>query len=50
MKTATVPNLQTLLTRKNPKTGYTETVVYTGSLRQKPKGWRVVTRNQQRSL
>lgn len=31
-----------LLARKNPKTGYQETVVYSGSLRQKPKGWTLV--------
>jgi hypothetical protein len=31
-----------LLARKNPRTGFTETIVYTGSLRQKPSGWKVV--------
>lgn len=33
---------QYLLQRRNPETGFTEKVVYTGSLRQKPKGWSVV--------
>lgn len=28
-----------LLSRKNPKTGFSETLIYTGSLTQKPKGW-----------
>lgn len=30
------------ITRKNPKTGFKETTVYTGSLRNKPTGWKVV--------
>lgn len=33
-----------LLTRKNPKTGFTETIVYTGNLKNKPKGWKVVNK------
>lgn len=28
--------------RKNPKTGVRETIVYTGRLANKPKGWRIV--------
>lgn len=33
---------QYLLERKNPKTGFIERIVYTGSLKLKPKGWKVV--------
>jgi hypothetical protein len=33
---------QYLLQHRNPKTGFTEKVVYTGGLRQKPSGWSVV--------
>jgi hypothetical protein len=35
------------LQRKNPKTGYLETVQYTGSLRNKPKGYSVVKKEYQ---
>lgn len=34
-----------LLGRKNPKTGFKETIVYTGNLKNKPKGWKVVYGN-----
>lgn len=37
-----VPNRQYLLTRKNPRTGFQETLVYEGELRQKPQGWKLV--------
>jgi hypothetical protein len=30
------------ITRKNPKTGFKETIWYEGSLRNKPKGWTVI--------
>lgn len=39
MRTSTVKPQQYLLGRKNRRTGYLETVVYTGALRQKPAGW-----------
>jgi len=39
---ATVPNRVYLLSRVNKVTGYTQTVNYVGSLRLKPKGWKVV--------
>lgn len=29
------------LERRNPDTGFKETVIYTGSLKNKPKGWKV---------
>jgi hypothetical protein len=32
---------QYLLSRVCPKTGYRQTVVYTGALRAKPAGWRL---------
>jgi hypothetical protein len=32
-----------ILERKNPQTGFKETIVYTGNLRDKPKGWKVVS-------
>ncbi len=32
-------NQKHLLVRKNPKTGFRETVIYTGNLKDKPKGW-----------
>lgn len=41
---ASLSNKKWLLERKNPRIGGRETVVYTGSLRNKPKGWRVVRR------
>lgn len=41
---ALVPDQHRLIKRKNPTTGLTERIVYTGSLRFKPKGWRVVRR------
>lgn len=28
--------------KKNKRTGFTETIIYTGSLRDKPKGWKVI--------
>lgn len=39
---SSVTGRQYLLSRKNPKTGFTETLIYEGSLRQKPTGWTVV--------
>jgi hypothetical protein len=30
------------LERVNPKTGYLDRIVYTGSLKQKPRGWSVI--------
>ena len=30
------------LTRRCPRTGFRETIEYSGPLRLKPKGWRVV--------
>jgi hypothetical protein len=30
------------LQRKDPKTGFNETIQYTGSLKNKPKGYRVI--------
>lgn len=30
------------LQRKDPKTGFTETIHYIGSLKNKPKGYRVI--------
>jgi hypothetical protein len=41
-----ISNETTLYTiqRKNPHTGFTETTTYTGSLKDKPKGWKVVKR------
>lgn len=41
MKRALVSGLVTRLYRKNKRTGNRETVHYLGSLRLKPKGWRV---------
>jgi hypothetical protein len=35
-----------VLERKNPKTGFKQTIVYTGNLTQKPKGWKVVRQIQ----
>ena len=31
-----------LITRKDPITGYNETIQYTGNIKQKPKKWRIV--------
>lgn len=28
--------------RKDPKTGFLETIHYTGSIANKPKGWKIV--------
>lgn len=39
---AIVSGQQYLLTRKDPKTGFNETLIYEGSLRQKPQGWTLV--------
>ncbi len=39
---ATVGGREYLLTRKNPKTGFSETIVYTGARAHKPKGWSIV--------
>ncbi|WP_257985724.1 hypothetical protein [Bacillus sp. M6-12] len=36
--------IQYLLQRKCKRTGFNETVVYEGNLRNKPKGWTVVKR------
>lgn len=36
---ATCSGHEYLLSRKNPRTGFTERIIYTGSLSQKPKGW-----------
>lgn len=30
------------LQRKNPHTGYIEKIVYTGSKKNKPKGWKII--------
>lgn len=30
------------LERKNPKTGFNESIIYTGNLKNKPKGWKVL--------
>lgn len=30
------------LERKDPKTGFRETVVYTGNIANKPKGWKII--------
>lgn len=40
---ALVSNHKYQISRKN-KQGYIETIVYTGSLRNKPKGWKVIKR------
>lgn len=29
------------ISRVNKKTGFKETIIYTGSLKNKPKGWKV---------
>ncbi len=34
------------LQRTNPKTGFKETVIFTGSLKGKPKGYKVIKRVQ----
>ncbi len=39
---AIVSGREFLLTRKNPRTGFTETILYVGARAQKPKGWSVV--------
>lgn len=44
-KKASVSSQIHLLTRKNPTTGYAESLVYTGTLRDKPAGWLVVRSN-----
>lgn len=41
-KQALVSNEKWVIERKNKNTGYTEQIVYTGSLKNKPKGWKVV--------
>jgi len=35
-----------IIERENPKTGYTEQIQYTGNIKNKPKGWRVVKQIQ----
>lgn len=40
MSYSKTPQRQYILERKNAQ-GFTETVIYTGSLKQKPKGWKV---------
>ncbi len=39
---ATVSGREYLLTRKNPRTGYIETIIYTGARAHKPEGWSIV--------
>lgn len=39
---SSVSGRQYLLARKNPKTKFNETLIYEGSLRQKPQGWKLV--------
>lgn len=34
------------LTRNNPDTGFKETIVYTGNLRDEPRGWKVIKKLQ----
>lgn len=34
-------NTKYLISRKNPKTGFRETTIFTGNLKGKPKGWKV---------
>lgn len=31
-----------VISRKNPHTGFIETINYTGPIRNKPKGWKVI--------
>ncbi len=38
---ALVKNIVTTLYRKNPHTGYIESVEFVGTLKLKPKGWTV---------
>jgi hypothetical protein len=40
-KKAIVKDMVTVIERRNPTTGYIERVNFLGSLRDKPKGWRV---------
>jgi len=35
-----------LIERRCPKTGFNEQVIYTGSKRNKPKGWKIVKQAQ----
>jgi hypothetical protein len=35
-------NAKYLITRKDPQTGLREETVFTGSLKEKPKGWKVI--------
>ena len=39
---AIVSGREYLLTRKHPRTGFTESLIYTGSLAQRPKSWSLV--------
>lgn len=41
-KKAIVSGQQHLLTRKCPRTGFEERLLYEGSLKQKPRGWKLV--------
>lgn len=29
------------ISRINPQTGFKETIIYTGNIRNKPKGWKI---------
>lgn len=39
---SSVSGQQYLLERANPRTGFRETLLYEGSLQQKPRGWKLV--------
>jgi len=39
---STVPSTKYLIERRDPKTGHVERITFTGRLRDKPKGWKVV--------
>ncbi len=41
-RTSTQNGRQHLLERKNPRSGFRETLIYEGSLRCKPRGWTLV--------
>jgi hypothetical protein len=42
-KKATIRDTVTVIERKNPTTGYVERINFLGSLRNKQKGWRVIS-------
>jgi hypothetical protein len=37
-----------IMQRRNPRTGFVETLTYTGSLSNKPKGWKVIKKLKQK--